>query len=84
MDGSNIIIEAPDTNRDVLANYLFEAQTLTPSADGNWSFVPVKGDLRVMFSSAPDAKRRLGPNDPIEKVGVDEEGYGRYRLILEP
>jgi len=34
LDGSNVIISAPDTNRDVLADYIFDLKTLDPSADG--------------------------------------------------
>jgi 2',3'-cyclic-nucleotide 2'-phosphodiesterase/3'-nucleotidase len=82
MDGGNIVIVAPDTNRDVLANYIIEEQTLDPSADGNWSFAPVPGDVRVVFSTSARADKALTPASSIEKIGIDADGFGRYRMQL--
>jgi 2',3'-cyclic-nucleotide 2'-phosphodiesterase / 3'-nucleotidase len=82
LDGSNIVIEAPDTNRDVLANYIFEQQLLRPSADGNWSFVPVPGRVNVTFSSAPEGERLLPPGSAIEKISDGDGGFGNYRIRL--
>lgn len=41
LDGSSIIIEAPDENRTVLANYILEEKEIDPKADGNWSLAPI-------------------------------------------
>ncbi len=83
MDGNNIIIEAPDTNRDVLANYIFDLQKLDPSADGNWSFAPIAGDVNVTFATSPKADQALTSESAIEKVGIDDEGFGKYRIRFE-
>jgi 2',3'-cyclic-nucleotide 2'-phosphodiesterase/3'-nucleotidase len=80
LDGSNIIIEAPDTNRDVLADYIFELKTLDPSADGNWSFAPISGDVLVTFSSSRRAAATLQPDSPIESMGHNDNGSGKYRF----
>ena len=80
IDGSNIIIEAPDENRTVLANYIFELGSIDPSADGNWSFKPVDGDVTVTFLSAPEIKGTEAPG--IVKIGEDEDGFGIYTLEL--
>jgi 2',3'-cyclic-nucleotide 2'-phosphodiesterase/3'-nucleotidase len=82
LDGSNIIIEAPDTNRDVLADYIFEAQKLRPSADGNWSFAPIDGEVNVTFMSAADADQFLLPQSRIVKIGAGENGFAKYRIRL--
>ncbi|MDH5322307.1 MAG: bifunctional 2',3'-cyclic-nucleotide 2'-phosphodiesterase/3'-nucleotidase [Gammaproteobacteria bacterium] len=82
MDGSNIVIVAPDTNRDVLANYIIEEGIVNPSADGNWSFAPIRGDVSVIFSSSPQAAAVLAPAAPIQHLGVDANGFGRYRIQL--
>jgi len=66
MDGSNIIIEAPDTNRDVLADYIFELKVLDPTADGNWSFAPIADETLVVFSSSPKAQQSLPADSSIE------------------
>ena len=80
LDGSNIIIEAPDTNRDVLADYIFELKTLDPSADGNWSFAPIPTDVLVTFSSSSKAAATLPPRSPIESMGRNDNGSGKYRI----
>ena len=69
LDGNNVIISAPDTNRDVLADYIFELKTLDPSADGNWSFAPINADVVVTFSSSPRAAGTLVAYSPITKIG---------------
>jgi 2',3'-cyclic-nucleotide 2'-phosphodiesterase/3'-nucleotidase len=80
LDGSNIIIEAPDTNRDVLADYIFELKTLDPSADGNWSFAPISTDVLITFSSSAKAAATLSPDSPIESMGRNDNGSGKYRI----
>ena len=82
MDGDNIVIEAPDTNRDVLAAYIFDKKTIDPSADGNWSLAPVMGDVFVTFPGSPDAANMLAADSRIEKLSDDEDGFTRYRLHL--
>lgn len=82
MDGRNIVIVAPDTNRDVLASYIIEDGIVNPTADGNWSFAPIPGDVNVVFSSSPEAGRALTPDSPIQKTGNDSQGFGRYRIQL--
>jgi len=80
LDGSNIIIEAPDTNRDVLADYIFDLKTIDPSADGNWSLVPISSDVFVTFSSSPRARESLALDSPIESIGINDDGSGKYRI----
>ena len=82
MDGSNIIIEAPDTNRDVLADYIVTLKTLDPTADGNWSFTPISGDTFITFSSSPKAQESLTSDSPIENIGINEDGTGKYRIYM--
>lgn len=82
LDGTNVIIEAPDTNRDVLSGYIFDLKRFDPSADGNWTFAPIPGDLNVTFRSSPAAAKALGDDVPIEASGSDDEGFGKYRLLL--
>ncbi len=82
LDGSNIIIEAPDENRTVLANYIFEQGSIDPSADDNWGFVPIEGDPVVTFTSAPHAEASLTEAMGIVKTGEDEEGFGIYQMAF--
>jgi 2',3'-cyclic-nucleotide 2'-phosphodiesterase/3'-nucleotidase len=83
LDGSNSVIVAPDTNRSILADYIFELQTVDPSADNNWSFMPIEGDVYVTFKSSLKAEKALQDEDPIERVGVDDDGFGVYRIHFD-
>ncbi|MEZ5669736.1 MAG: bifunctional 2',3'-cyclic-nucleotide 2'-phosphodiesterase/3'-nucleotidase [Alphaproteobacteria bacterium] len=83
LDGSNIIIEAPDENRTVLANYIFQLGTIDPSADGNWGFKPIPGDLDVTFVSAPAAEAALTPAMGIVLQGDGGDGFAKYEIALD-
>jgi 2',3'-cyclic-nucleotide 2'-phosphodiesterase/3'-nucleotidase len=82
LDGNNIIISAPDTNRDILADYIFDLKTLDPSADGNWAFAPINDDVLVTFSSSPKAATTLSVDSPISKIGDNENGSSKYRIAF--
>ncbi len=80
LDGSNIIIEAPDTNRSALADYIFEEGTIDPSADMNWSFAPIAADVNVTFTSSANAERALPADSGIELITVNDNGSGTFRI----
>jgi len=42
--------------------------------------VPIQGDVNVTFASSPNADKALQPGAAIEKVGLDDNGAGRYRI----
>ncbi|WP_406828411.1 bifunctional 2',3'-cyclic-nucleotide 2'-phosphodiesterase/3'-nucleotidase [Microbulbifer sp. ARAS458-1] len=83
----HIVIESPDTNRQVLANYIRANSPVTPAADGNWSFVPVadNGNLEVVFR-APDTERVaqfIAAQLPKARLlEVNPRGEAVYRMDL--
>lgn len=83
IDASKIIYEAPDTNRDVIVRYIVDQGTINPSADGNWSFVPLPG-TSVVFETGPKAKDFIDQVKTltIEPAGDGEAGFARYRITL--
>ncbi len=79
LDGSTTIVEAPQTNRQVLVDYLVGTGTIDPSADDNWGFAPMDGDPVLTFESSPAARDAAGAD--VEYLDTLASGFARYRLL---
>jgi len=83
INASKVIYEAPDTNRDVIVRFIHDQGTINPSADANWSFVPLEG-TSVVFETGPKAKDHIADVKAvkIEPAGEGAEGFAKYRIAL--
>jgi 2',3'-cyclic-nucleotide 2'-phosphodiesterase/3'-nucleotidase len=83
INASKIIFEAPDTNRDVIVRYIIQQGTINPSADANWSFLPLPG-TSVIFETGQKAKDYIADvkGVKIEPAGEGEGGFAKYRITL--
>ncbi|MER9337647.1 bifunctional 2',3'-cyclic-nucleotide 2'-phosphodiesterase/3'-nucleotidase [Mesorhizobium sp. M0293] len=83
INASKIIYEAPDTNRDVIVRYIVSEGTINPSADDNWSFVPLPGTSAV-FETGAKAKDFIAQvkSLKVEPAGEGEAGFAKYRILL--
>ena len=84
-----IVIDAPNENRQTVADYLTfmteknPATGFDPSADGNWSFTPL-ANTRVLFNgSSKEAAQTFAEQNPaLIYSHVDDDGYGVYHVDL--
>lgn len=80
-----IVIDAPDENRQVLANYIAGQDEVDPAADGNWRLAPINGDVVVTFLTAPAAAEFAGAFPHLTSTGdLNDDGYVEYRYVLAP
>ncbi|GAB3484202.1 2',3'-cyclic-nucleotide 2'-phosphodiesterase [Marinomonas epiphytica] len=77
LSGDTIVIDAPDKNRDVVANYLLSQKTINPSVDNNWQFTDF-GKAKVQFVSSPNA-RALAPDNMMFK-SLDDKGFAVFEF----
>jgi 2',3'-cyclic-nucleotide 2'-phosphodiesterase/3'-nucleotidase len=81
LDGSSIVMDAPDENRDALVQYFRAAGEIDPSADANWSIVtPVPG-IRLRFVSGAGGIAHLSRYPQIRLVKENADGSALYELV---
>jgi 2',3'-cyclic-nucleotide 2'-phosphodiesterase/3'-nucleotidase len=87
LDGSNIVLSAPDANRDALIDWVREHKHLTRKQDGadrNWRFAPVKTAGPVVFTSA-NGKLDLAKASGLSAVRLlkdNGDGTATYTIDL--
>jgi len=79
LDGSNIVVDAPDENREALVQYLLAAKTIDPAADGNWRVQPVRG-VKLRFASGSGGIAHLPRYPGIKLVKDNGDGSALYEL----
>ncbi|MEH7415574.1 bifunctional 2',3'-cyclic-nucleotide 2'-phosphodiesterase/3'-nucleotidase [Neobacillus drentensis] len=62
-----IVLKAPDENRQIVTNYIQAHKPLNPTADQNWSLAKFKGTAILVFDSSPNAQKYLGQYQNIKK-----------------
>jgi len=87
-----VVMEQPDTNRDVLAAYITaetrKHKAVDPSADNNWDFLDIKTnvklDVRFETQDSPvaDAFVKTYAHRTLKKITTDELGFAVYSIDL--
>jgi 2',3'-cyclic-nucleotide 2'-phosphodiesterase/3'-nucleotidase len=82
-DGSTVVIEAPDANREVLMRYIVETRHVEPKADGNWRFAPWPASVIATFATSPAAASAAAPAGvKLTPLGDAPGGFAKYRIEL--
>ena len=79
LDGSNIVLDAPDENREALVMYLKAQGRVNPSADGNWRIQAVPG-VKLRFISGAAGIAHLPRYPGIRLVKDNGDGSALYEL----
>lgn len=89
LDGGNIVLSAPDANRDVLIEWVKQRKHLTRTQDGSdrsWRFASVKTAGPVVFTSAAgklDSAKAAGLKG-IRQIEDSGNGKATYAIDLAP
>jgi 2',3'-cyclic-nucleotide 2'-phosphodiesterase/3'-nucleotidase len=81
LDGTNVVIDAPDENRQIVVDHLAQfAGSIDPSADGNWKIQPVPG-VAMRFRTGSAATRYLARHPEIRLVTDNGDGSSTFELV---
>jgi 2',3'-cyclic-nucleotide 2'-phosphodiesterase/3'-nucleotidase len=79
LDGKNVIMHAPDENREALVQYFREVKQIDPAADGNWRIQPVPG-VKLRFASGAGGIAHLPRYPAVRLVRDNGDGSALYEL----
>ena len=80
LDGTNVVIDSPDENRQVVVDWLAQfGEPVNPSADGNWRIRPVP-DVALTFVIGAGAARHLARHPNIRRVEDNGDGFATFEL----
>jgi len=79
LDGSNIVLDAPDENRQAVVDYLQAAGTFDAAADGNWRIRAVPG-VQLRFVAGTGGAAHLGRTPQVKLVKDNGDGTSLYEL----
>ncbi len=79
LDGKNVVVDAPDENREALVDYFRQVKRFDPAADGNWRILPVPG-VKLRFLSGIGGATHLERYPTIRLVKDHGDGSGLYEL----
>ena len=82
MDGSNIVLEAGETNQEIIKDWLIEQRTVDAAVTPNWSFAPIAAPVRVVFESSPNARSLVAGHPRIREAGDAANGFALFAIDM--
>ena len=82
-DGRHVVIEAPDSNRDVLLRYVAAGKPPASKADGAWRLGPLPASIVATYLTSPKATALASPPHlRLTSLGAAPGGF--LKLRVEP
>ncbi len=80
-DGSTVVFEAPDANRDAMIRYIQEMRHIEPKPGGSWRFARWPGHVVATFLTSPAAVHARAPSSvKLTSLGAAPGGFVKYRV----
>ena len=80
-DGTSVVIEAPDANRDVVLEYIASGTEIAPKSDGAWRFAPWSSAAVVSYLTSPAASELPAPPGlKLTSMGLAPGGFLKLRV----
>ncbi|WP_248512952.1 bifunctional 2',3'-cyclic-nucleotide 2'-phosphodiesterase/3'-nucleotidase, partial [Sporosarcina sp. NCCP-2222] len=76
-------IEYAYENREAIMDYMIDQKTIDPSADNNWSFVPVEGDAKIFFETSAKAQNVAPKEGDVQYVAPTKDGFAKFSIKLK-
>ncbi|MDP1900976.1 MAG: bifunctional 2',3'-cyclic-nucleotide 2'-phosphodiesterase/3'-nucleotidase [Rubrivivax sp.] len=83
LEGSPVILDAPDENREALLQYLQARRRIDPAADHNWRVQAVPG-VKLRFTSGIGGVAHLARTPQVALVKDQGDGSALYELRAGP
>jgi 2',3'-cyclic-nucleotide 2'-phosphodiesterase/3'-nucleotidase len=83
-DGTSVVIEAPDANRDVLLKYVENKTEIVPKSNSAWRFAPWPSAVVATYLTSPAASDLPAPPGlKLTPMGLAPGGFLRLRVETE-
>jgi 2',3'-cyclic-nucleotide 2'-phosphodiesterase / 3'-nucleotidase len=80
-DGTSVVIEAPDANRDVVLEFIASGTEIAPKSDGAWRFAPWPSAAVVSYLTSPAASELQAPQGlKLTALGLAPGGFLKLRV----
>ena len=80
-DGTSVVIEAPDANRDVLLKYVESKTEIAPKSNSAWRFAPWPGAVVATYLTSPAASDLPAPPGlKLTPMGLAPGGFLKLRV----
>jgi 2',3'-cyclic-nucleotide 2'-phosphodiesterase / 3'-nucleotidase len=80
-DGTSVVIEAPDANRDVLLKYVESKTEIAPKSNGAWRFAPWPNAVVATYLTSPAASALPAPPGlKLTPMGLAPGGFLKLRV----